>query len=248
MTATVYPQIAWTDEHVARFWDYESQHPENYFTYQVGGNVVGGLLGYFPEARHALDYGAGLGFLTGHLLHRGFITTAAEFSPKSVAAISATYSGIPGFAGAFSASDILRLEKKFDLIMVVEVIEHLYDEHLENTFHNVKALLANGGRVVFTTPYDEDLSKSMIYCPQCDHVFHRWQHVRNWNIQTLAEFVSARGLEVVDIFATNFCQNPLPRLGSDAIPPGWPKPPHLVCIAQLPTNDWRHSTFAANAD
>jgi len=35
-TPNHYKMLEWTDEKVQKFWNYESQFPENYFTYQVG--------------------------------------------------------------------------------------------------------------------------------------------------------------------------------------------------------------------
>ena len=39
MTARL-PELQWTREMAVRFWDYESNFPERYFTYQHGAEVV----------------------------------------------------------------------------------------------------------------------------------------------------------------------------------------------------------------
>jgi hypothetical protein len=65
-------------------------------------------------------------------------------------------------------------------------------------------LLAPGGVIVFTTPNDEDLGASRLYCPECDHVFHRWQHIRSWSAQSLSAFLTAQGFRDVKAWTTDF--------------------------------------------
>ena len=137
--------------------------------------------------------------------------------------------------------------------MVVEIIEHLDDKMLAKCIDTIKALLGTGGVAIFTTPNEEDLTKSYVYCPESDVVFHRWQHVRSWSKESLTSFIQAHDLSVVDAFATNFsgytaaplCPSPWDRIRavrsalascirqmSGPIVRGEePKLPHLVCVA-----------------
>jgi hypothetical protein len=98
-------------------------------------------------------------------------------------------------------------------------------------------LLAPGGTAIFSTPNDEDLSRSMILCPTSGEVFHRWQHVRNWNRDSLPARLRAAGFEVEKVVETNMAMprgdsivGLLKRIGKRILfgPPGRP---HLVCIA-----------------
>jgi hypothetical protein len=88
--------------------------------------------------------------------------------------------------------------------MVVEVIEHLNDWYLESSLELIKQLLAKQGVVIFTTPNDEDLAKSMILCPSTNEVFHRWQHVRSWNNNSIRASLNEHGYKVIDILETRF--------------------------------------------
>lgn len=130
---------------------------------------------------------------------------------------------------------------RFDGILSVEVIEHLSDERLESTLGLIKRLLQPGGVIVFTTPNDEDLAASRLYCPECDHVFHRWQHVRSWNRRSLSKLLAKRGFVDVRTWTTDFS----PPLGlgiwgqvrrlARAIGDGTDKGlPHLVATAKKP--------------
>jgi SAM-dependent methyltransferase len=92
---------------------------------------------------------------------------------------------------------------KFDAIVALETIEHVYDADLDAILDLMKRLAKPGARIAFTTPNEEDLSAAMVYCPVADVVFHRWQHVRSWSAAGLAEHMRARGFAVVDVVATD---------------------------------------------
>jgi 2-polyprenyl-3-methyl-5-hydroxy-6-metoxy-1,4-benzoquinol methylase len=202
--AREYKFMEWTDERVKRFWDYESQFPENYFTYQVGKVVVDQLSKFFSGARNVLDYGAGPGFLIPHLLNKGLEVWALEFSDESLAKLKNRFMDETNFMGVFDIDELIKSKTKFDLIMVIEVIEHLNDVHLQALLNTLQSVLADNGIVIFTTPNNEDLSRSMVYCPDSDQVFHRWQHVRSWSKSNLRAFLQNNQFRLIDVFETNF--------------------------------------------
>ena len=204
--------MEWTDEKVRRYWDYISLSPEHYFTYQVGGRLAAALKKYIRPGKELLDYGSGPGFLIRHLLDRGINVTALEFSTNSLDQIRKTYAGKSGFRGAYSIEELQERKEKFDLITLIEVIEHLDDRYLELTFSNIKNLLAADGILVVTTPNEEILENSYILNPETNELFHRWQHVRRWDRQILGDFVTGEGFRVIEIGATNFNLSPLRKL------------------------------------
>ena len=136
-----YKQIEWTAENVEKFWDYTSQFPELYFTYRCGGSVVKKNKKYLKKDCNVLDYGCGTGFLIPHLLKSGVNVTGLDFYDKSVESVNKKFSGEPYFKGAFKQEDIFKKELKFDIIFLLEVIDHLDDEYLGKTFENIKKLL-----------------------------------------------------------------------------------------------------------
>ncbi|MBI2637980.1 class I SAM-dependent methyltransferase [Candidatus Peregrinibacteria bacterium] len=230
-------QMQWTDETLARFWDYVSQFPEHYFAYQFGDIMLEKLEKYFSNIRTVLDYGCGTGFLMPHLLKRGFDVTGLDFSKKSIQFVNEKFRGNPHFFGAKSIEEILNAKECFDVIFVVEVIEHLNDVHLEQTMKNIKKLLSPNGLVVFTTPNNENLPMSTVYCPACETEFHRWQHVRTWTAESLDKFLRERGFSVITCGTTDFSaslktnrKNYLKYMAKRflKIPP-----PHLYCVASL---------------
>jgi len=176
----------------------------------VGGNIADYIYDSFPDKRNILDYGCGPGFLIEHLLKKDFFVTGLEFSKNSLQLVSQKFSKINNFSGAFEYNGIIEKDLKFDIITLVEVIEHLNDLYLRKTLNNIKSVLNRNGVLVITTPNDEDLKNSTVFCPNCDHVFHRWQHLRSWSIESLSEYLLENGFIINDVFTTNFSM-PLTR-------------------------------------
>jgi 2-polyprenyl-3-methyl-5-hydroxy-6-metoxy-1,4-benzoquinol methylase len=200
--------IAWDEKLVIKFWDHYSKYPELYFTYQFGENIVNVLAQKIKPGSVILDYGCGTGFIIKHFINKGFETYGADTSSQSVDFVNDNYKDAPNFKGAFLLDDLFKLNKSFDVILVIEVIEHLTDEILTSLVENVKKLGRRGTTVIFTTPNNENLDDSVVYCPVCDHTFHRWQHVRSWNLSSLTIYMEKHGLKVESCFATDFSNIP----------------------------------------
>lgn len=197
--------MTWTDDKVKKFWDYESNFKENYFTYQVGDKVVSYLEKYLVNRSKILDYGCGSGYLVKHLLNLKSDIYGLDFSLDSVAKTNSSYKETTNYKGACTLDALEKIGVSFDCIIATEVIEHLDDSKLVFMMQWIKQNLNSNGVGVFTTPNDEDLSKSMVYCPQSDVVFHRWQHVRSWSQETLRVFL-LKYFDNVEIMTTNFSQ------------------------------------------
>jgi 2-polyprenyl-3-methyl-5-hydroxy-6-metoxy-1,4-benzoquinol methylase len=207
-----YSLLEWTDEKVQRFWNYESQFPEHYFTFQVGGNLAKLIKKYTKKNNTLLDYGSGPGFLIKYLLENKVEISALEFSADSLERIKNSYERQKGFIGAYSIKELNEKNIKFNIITLIEVIEHLNDHYLELTFNNIQHLLKAGGYLIITTPNDEDITKSYICCPETGELFHRWQHIRSWNTDSLTRFLNKSGFDIIKIRETNFNYSPLSQI------------------------------------
>jgi hypothetical protein len=75
---------------------------------------------------------------------------------------------------------------------------------LSQTLRTIRHITRPGGVVIFTTPNDEQLVQSEVFCPECAHVFHRFQHVRSWNVRSLRDSLKAESFSVTHAFATDF--------------------------------------------
>lgn len=240
------PELQWTQEMAVRFWDYESNFPDRYFAYRHGAEVVRQLRRHLLGKGTVLDYGCGPGYLLGELLDAGIEAAGLDFSPATVEKVNKRFSGGANFRGAFVPDQLKQCERSFSVITVLEVVEHLYDEPLDRLLAELPGYLVPGGTVIFSTPNEEDLTKSTLLCPVSGQVFHRWQHVRSWSQQSLTIYLEARGYRVVDCFTTNFRGGLSKAKNKSELGARWAvmkseiarrtgsckKPPHLVAIAQ----------------
>ena len=75
------PRLAWTPEMMVRFWDFESNFPDRYFTYHNGAEMVRQLSQYLLDRGDVLDYGCGPGYMLDELLVSGVKAAAFDASP-----------------------------------------------------------------------------------------------------------------------------------------------------------------------
>jgi 2-polyprenyl-3-methyl-5-hydroxy-6-metoxy-1,4-benzoquinol methylase len=248
MTARL-PELQWTQEMAVRFWDYESNFPERYFTYRHGAEIVRQLRKHLLRRGTVLDYGCGPGYLLAELLDAGIEAAGLDFSPATVGTVNERFGGRANFRGAFVPEQLKDSAHAFSVVTLLEVVEHLYDEPLDRLLEELPRLLAPEGIVVVTTPNEEDLTTSTLLCPVSGQVFHRWQHVRSWSQQSLTLYLQSRGYQVLQCFPTNFRGGLSKAKNKGGLAARWAvlkselnhhlgtskKAPHLVAIARPPS-------------
>jgi 2-polyprenyl-3-methyl-5-hydroxy-6-metoxy-1,4-benzoquinol methylase len=205
------PLVQWTPEMVARFWDFELSRPWNFFAYQAGSALIARVRKYLPANARIVDYGAGAGFLMEDLLAAGYRCGGVEHGEGAVAALKKKFQGKANVIGLWHVREVVGLEARFDAAFLTEVVEHLYDAELETCLAQIDRLLVPGGRLVVTTPNEENLADNMIMSPETGRLFHRWQHVRSWSATTLRQYLEDRGFLAVAVATTNLLTSP--RLG-----------------------------------
>lgn len=195
--------LQWTPELTQQFWNYHSRFPNTYFTEQYGPSIIETVSPYLVGQPRVLDYACGTGALTGLLLGHGLNVAACDISADSLAHVQSLYRDHPNFMGTL-ALDQLESGGGFDVAMLVELVEHVGDEVLTQILNNLWAALKPGGRIVITTPNEENLDADTVYCPQCNHTFHRWQHVRSWSERSLGAFLAEHRFRPETILKTDF--------------------------------------------
>lgn len=194
-------EVDWTSEKVRRVWDYfgsQEAFRSLYFSAHSGAEIVAradrhvALLG-----RDVLDFGTGRGDLLAVLFERGVAARGVEFSRESADAAALRFAGQPLFRGVEVAAALPTPypAESFDVVFLVEVVEHLLDAELLATVREVGRLLRGGGSVVVTTPNTENLELEHVRCPDCGATFHRWQHQRAFSADTLAALFAGEGFE-----------------------------------------------------
>ncbi len=191
--------IQWTPEKVERLWGFYSASPyfdNTYFGMHSGGSVVEFVQKKISLAgKKVLDYGCGRGHMLRHLLKSGIACQGLEFSPSLAREAANQIGEHPKFLGVECAQENPGIidDNSFDVVFLVEVIEHLFEEQIASTFEDIYRILRPGGYVVVTTPNEEKLDASMKVCPECICMFHRWQHMRSFSAGSLSSLVGEAG-------------------------------------------------------
>lgn len=199
-----YASLVWTSEMVQRFWDYEANFPEKFFTRSRRYQIIKEIGQYLPRNCTVLDYGCGPGNLIAPLLDAGFSVAGMDMSASARDSVRSEYGGRERFLGVYDQDEIGRSGIRFDAIVVAEVIEHLYDEQLDSLLATLLGLATPDTHIIFTTPNEEDLSEHHILCPVSGELFHRWQHVRSWSEATLKSYLDKSALKTTRTFTTDF--------------------------------------------
>jgi 2-polyprenyl-3-methyl-5-hydroxy-6-metoxy-1,4-benzoquinol methylase len=200
--------IQWTPELVERFWSGVSRTRLSHLSFsRSAAPYLIELIGVHlkPQGRH-LDFGAGDGDLVRALIGKGYATAACEPVGVRSARIPLDIAHHPKYLGLIKDDS----PDRFDVVLMIEVIEHILDEELDGALKKVRSLLADGGTLIVTTPNSEDLELSSAYCPNCDTLFHRWQHVRSFTPESLAALFFAHGFECLFLHQVDFSDSRFP--------------------------------------
>jgi len=185
-------RLDWTPELVGRFWDGVAQTrglAQQSFGRLGGRHLLQAVRWHLaPGGRH-LDFGGGDGDFAALLAAEGFPAAVYEPSTERAARVAARLAGSPGFLGTVGHADAAQ----FDAIFLVEVIEHVLDADLGAVLARLDRLLAPGGKIMISTPNDEDLEENFAFEPAQGVLFHRWQHQRSFVRATLTALMAAHG-------------------------------------------------------
>jgi ubiquinone/menaquinone biosynthesis C-methylase UbiE len=203
-------EVEWTDEKVKRFWDFYNSYPafeDHWFSKAFGSAIVKFGSKYVNLNGKVLDYGIGKGHLAPHLLaNKNTELYAIDFSSETVNNINNQFAEIGNFKGCSLVQGFPSLfsENEFDVVMLIEAIEHLTDDYLIPTLKEAHRILKPNGNLVITTPNNEDLKSRNVICPDCGCLFHRVQHIRSFTTKSLEQQVRGFGFTTTFCGATNF--------------------------------------------
>lgn len=234
-------EVTWSSEQVARFWDYQSRRPsayDNYFSIQRGAQIAKRTLRYVATGKspRILDLGCGTGHFLRHLSNTrsDMLLHGIDFSTDSIRTARETCQPHVPSSHLIAIEDYPSplQDESFDAIYSIEVVEHLSDSMLISMINEAHRLLKPGGHLVITTPNSEDLERSHTCCPNCNTIFHIWQHVRSWSTSSLSHFISGHGFTEVLTEATLLEPLPIRIIFWIARKMGFIKrqPPHIISI------------------
>ena len=196
--------VTWTPQKVQRVWAYFSNSPDadrTYFSSHSGQAILDYIERRVPlKNKSVLDYGCGPGYLSERLLQRGIQAAGLEFSKESCDKARQRCAKYPAFTQIVQAEGMPTPipDSSIDVVLLVEVIEHLLRDELNPTLQDIRRIVKPEGRVVITTPHAEDIDLLKTACPDCGCVFHPWQHVSSFTVDGLKKTLEP-------YFATEFC-------------------------------------------
>ena len=202
--------LEWSDEKVARFWNFRNNYKpydDTWFTLQAGEAVLKLVNSKFPLKGKILDYGTGKGYLVGHLLeaYPKEEIYSCDFTDSLVEEVDKKYKSNSAFKGCELLTNLPSTypDNYFDVVFLIETIEHLTDNYLHGTFIEINRILKPGGALVVTTPNNEVLEKTFVHCADCGATFHHMQHLRSWTVNSLTLLASKFNFEKIFCKAVN---------------------------------------------
>lgn len=151
-----------------------------------------------PKQRMSLlDVGCGEGWLIDAMHQRSHIIAGFDFSKTGIERWH------PHLLTHFTQGNIYELlqsafdqQKKFDVIFLGNVIEHLLDP--EAALDSIKKILSPGGLLVMVVPNDfSDTQQAIIQRnPALKPWWIHYEHISYFNTETMTNFVAAKGFQI----------------------------------------------------
>lgn len=195
----------WTPEKVNAFWTgiSGSKLDDLSFAKLNGEKLLNLVSPWFKKDSTVLDFGAGSGFLVCLLLDRGYKVAAFDPSGGRESALSSAVQGRENFLGLEHG----HLEQTYDVVIFSEVIEHILEDDYRDVLARVVSFLNQDGILIITTPNSEDVKQKVVFCPDCQHFFHPWQHVRSIRPDYLVSEFESLGLSKEYLALVDFSNN-----------------------------------------
>ncbi len=155
-----------------------------------------------PSNGSVLDIGCGNGAMLVEIRQLGSWRLCGVESSQSGVSLARSQGFDVRFADASADLVALFEPHSFDLIISVEVIEHVYDPR--GFLLQAHALLRPKGRLVLTTPYHGYLKNLLIAAlGKCDcHYNPLWDcgHIKFWSRKTLSAALAETGYESIQFY------------------------------------------------
>lgn len=178
-------RIHWTPQLVNKFWDGVAQTELDNLSF---GKVAGPqflelISNYLVPGGSCLDFGAGSGHMLQLLMDRGLNAAGYDPSPDRQALLLAKIGQHQNFLGVKGVDSA----EQFDVVLMMEVVEHVLDEDFDSVLDRVARFVKPSGYLIVSTPNNENLETASVYCPVSETFFHPWQHVRSFTPSQLSD-------------------------------------------------------------
>lgn len=149
-----------------------------------------------------LNIGVGNGGLERILVLAGY--SVSSLDPDEQAILRLRSVGIDAHVGIVEA---LPFESAtFDAVVASEVLEHLQVGDGRQAISEITRVLRTEGVFIGTVPYRERLVDNEVVCPHCGIKFHRWGHMRSFEVATLSDLLVNDELSLDHLSRRSFVQ------------------------------------------
>lgn len=139
-----------------------------------------------------LDIGVGWGEIIPMILSRGQRKyMGVDFSERIIARIKKKHPECKFLHGSIDSID-----DKFDVVLALEVCEHIPSSRIMEFYRQIRRLLNHRGKLVISVPVYENLKASTLKCPQCGHMHNRMGHVRSYTPELICGELELAGFTV----------------------------------------------------
>ncbi len=197
----------WTAEDIAALWDWQSKNAsrlQQYFTAVMAPGIVRYLKNKSLLKGNVLDYGCGAGHLLEQMVKEKVVHFyGLDFSTDSLTATKNKTGNAANLKELVLVNELPSAfnNDMFDTITCIETIEHLQDDQLCATMKELYRIAKPKGKILITTPFNEDLEGNLCFCPFCKSEFHQMQHMQSFDIARLTALATKHQFKVA------YCNN-----------------------------------------
>lgn len=149
------------------------------------------LVRRLSPATRVLNIGVGNGVLESLAVIKGVNIYSLDPSDRAIDRLRQSL-GVGEKAQVGYSQAMPFADSYFDVVVMSEVLEHLDDAVLDATLDEVHRVLRAGGLFIGTVPARENLTDSLVVCPDCGLQFHRWGHKSSFDINRISTILAIR--------------------------------------------------------
>jgi 2-polyprenyl-3-methyl-5-hydroxy-6-metoxy-1,4-benzoquinol methylase len=142
-----------------------------------------------------LDLGCGNGSFSNILNNLGYDVVGVEYSASGIAIAQQEYPDVKFIEASIYELPYSQLNQEFDVVISVEVIEHLFDP--KQLIRSAKQCLKPGGNLIITTPYHGYWKNLLLALSgkMDSHFTVLWDvgHIKFFSVPTLTKLLETEG-------------------------------------------------------
>lgn len=190
-----------------------------------------------PQRAKILDIGVGWGEIVPMIIAKGERKyVGIDFSKGIVETAANKYPDC-----TFIHGDISKIDDSFDVVLALEVCEHIVASKIMHFYEHIKRVLRNDGLFIVSVPVYENLKGSTLKCPNCGHWHNRVGHVRAYTPEVIKAELTSAGFNVLDssfiylLFGNNWSgkiKRKIVDLGRSLLRLGLTTPLNIIVLAK----------------